>query len=124
VGVLVDTNVSFTVLDNVGGSGVDQTSIDVDLNGTPVIVNGVFQAGYTGSFTPNGNGFDVVINPDVDFAGSLLVTVDVHAEDLAVPPNTVDDSWDFTTEFVATAGGATRWQWRYIFGNHRRVRSV
>lgn len=121
--VPVDTNVSFTVLDDAPGAGVDQNTIDVDIQGVPAIVNGVFQAGFTGSITPNGNGFDVVVNPDVDFPGSTLVTVDVYAEDLAVPPNSVTDSWNFTTEFVASVGGNRRWQWRYIFNNHRRRRT-
>jgi hypothetical protein len=123
VDVPVDTNISFTVLDDVGGAGIDVNSIDVDIEGTPAIVDGVFQPGYTGSIVANGNGFDVTINPDVDLPGSTLIGVDVFAADLAEPPNTVNASWSFTTEFVAAGGGATRWQWRYIFNIHRRRRS-
>jgi hypothetical protein len=125
VGVPVDTDVSFTVLDNVGGAGVDQNSIDVTIEGVDAIIDGVFQAGFTGSIVANGNGFDVTVNPDVDFPGSLTVDVDVFVADLAVPPNTVNDSWDFTTEAVATGlRRPKRWQYPIIFNTFRRAGKV
>jgi hypothetical protein len=121
VAVLVDTDVSFTVQDDVGGTGIDQTSIDVTIGGVPAVVDGVFQAGYTGSIVPNGNGFDVVVNPDVDLPGATIINVVVFATDLAVPPNEVTFPWSFTTEFVAVDTGVpSRWQWRYAFRRNPR----
>lgn len=120
-GVLVDTDITFTVLDDVGGSGIDQTTIDVTIEGDDAIIDGVFQPGYTGSIVANGNGFDVVINPDIDLPGSTTIDVVVFAEDLAVPPNSITFPWSFTTEFIS-AGGASprRWQWRYMFSRNPR----
>lgn len=96
IGVLPSTNVSFRVDDDIGGSGVDSSTITVSIDGTPAVALGVFQAGFTGTITPASNGFDVVINPDIDLPISL-VTIVVDASDLAVPSNSMTQVlWSFT----------------------------
>jgi len=46
--VPVDTNIQFDILDN---TGVDPNTITVKINGVNAIVNGVFQANFTGTIT-------------------------------------------------------------------------
>lgn len=78
------TNISFTLRD-VGGSGVDSSSINCTISGAPAITNGIFVAPYNGvgsSITPNAfNGYDVVIDPTSDFGEFQNVVVNVNFKD-------------------------------------------
>lgn len=81
---LKDTNVSFTIRDT-GGSGVDQSTINCWISGSIAILNGVFQAPFNGvgsSITPNAfNGYDVVIDPTVDFDTFQTVVISATFDD-------------------------------------------
>jgi len=96
VDVLTSTAISFTVLDDEGGSGVDVTTLVVKVNGVDVIVDGVFQAGYDGSISPSGNGYDVLVVPESGLEYETVYAVAVTADDLAGNPGS--GSWSFTTE--------------------------
>jgi hypothetical protein len=78
------TNMSFTLRD-VGGSGVDQNTINCTVSGEIAIQDGIFQFPYNGvgsSITPNAfNGYDVVIDPTVDFDTYENVVVNVAFDD-------------------------------------------
>lgn len=95
IGNLLDDNVSFKV-DDPGGAGVVQATIDVTVEGNNAIVNGVFQTGYDGvgsSISASGDGFDVVIDPTSNFPSHTPIIVTVYAED--ADENVVNDSWTF-----------------------------
>ena len=95
VNVLISANVYFEIID-VGTSGVSPSTINVDFNGTPVLINSVFQAGFAGTITPVVGGYAVFINPTSDLPPPGPVIVNVTAQDLAVPANVVNDTWSFT----------------------------
>jgi hypothetical protein len=96
--VLVTASVTFDILD-LGGSGVDQFRTTVTFNGTPVITNGIFQSGYSGTFTPIPTGFTVTITPDDGFPYNGSVTVYITGGDLNPLPNLmVPVSWSFAIE--------------------------
>jgi len=94
-----DVDVSFTVDDD---AQVIEETIQAAFTGPgPVtyqaIVDGVFQPGFGGTITPNGNGFDVEITTHPLFdEGSWQI--DVEAEDDGALVGT--DSWSFTTEWI------------------------
>lgn len=78
------TNISFTLKD-IGGSGVDASSINCTISGVPAITNGIFVAPYNGvgsSITSNAfDGFDVVIDPTSDFNTFQNVVVNANFKD-------------------------------------------
>lgn len=94
------TNISFTLRD-VGGSGVDPFTINCTISGVPAITNGVFIAPYNGvgsSITPNAgvNGYDVVIDPTLDFNSYQNVVVNVNFKDNEETPGA--GGWTFKIE--------------------------
>jgi len=94
--VAIASNVSFDLTDT--ETGVNTASVSVTLNGVPAITLGVFQPGFTGSFTPIANGYTVTINPSADFALHSIVTVVVNGADLNILPNYMaPDTWSFDT---------------------------
>lgn len=78
------TNISFTLRD-VGGSGVDQNTIDVTINGVQALLDGIFQSPFDGvgsQITANAfNGYDVVIDPSADFDTYEEVVVNAAFDD-------------------------------------------
>jgi hypothetical protein len=78
---------------------VDSATIDLTLTNPEstsydVIVDGVFQPGYTGTITSDGgNGFDVLLNGHPDFAPTGVWTGDIYAEDALA--QTITATWDF-----------------------------
>jgi len=93
------SNVSVSVND-VGGTGVVQSTINMSIGGVDAIINGVVQTGFDGvgsSISANGsNGFDVVIDKTTDYDEYEWVTVEVSAE---------DNEGNL---------GATTWSWRVV----------
>lgn len=97
VDVVKNSPVYFEVDDGAGGSGIDSTTLQVVVGGSNAIVNGAFQAGWSGTITADGTGgFDVTINKSTDFTSYSLVVVDIDVEDLAGNPGT--DNWSFRIE--------------------------
>jgi len=83
--VNVDLNSSIFIRIGDDSAEADQVTINVLINGTPVITNGVFQTGFTGSILVNiVKGYDILISPDVAFSTQQLVTVQVDCNDLAL----------------------------------------
>lgn len=73
------TNITFSTKD-VGGSGIDSSTINVTVNGTAAITNGAFQTGFGGTITGNlFNGYDVDIDPaaKLDSGADYEIVVDV-----------------------------------------------
>ena len=107
-GVSPATTVAFRVTDAADDpdSGVNQSTLTVTLqNGvgqpfTPVITNGVFQSGFSGSITDvfaNGLSFDVVITPASPLVQIDTVQVRVRANDTKTVPNSLDTTYAFQT---------------------------
>lgn len=74
-----DTNIYFELDDT--QSGVDSATLTVTIEGGNAILSGVFQSGYTGTISADGLGFNVTINPDVNFSYSQVVNVVVDVDD-------------------------------------------
>lgn len=89
------TDIEFRVTD-INASALLSVTIAID-GGAPVdvIIDGVFQPGYSGSFTVVGNDIDVAIDPAADFVFGSEVEVTVTA----APPldGEVSESWTFST---------------------------
>ncbi|MBU0964263.1 VCBS repeat-containing protein [Patescibacteria group bacterium] len=76
--------------------GVDSNNIDITLAGVNAVVDGVFQAGYSGSITSDGDkGYNVIINPDANLYYDQTVAVVVSASD--VIGNATSTTWLFST---------------------------
>jgi hypothetical protein len=93
-----NTAISYQLADNIG---VVQAKIHATVAGAVAITNGVFQTGFTGSLTPNGTGYNVVINRTAAFGYSQAVTVGVRAAD--AQDNQLVTAFSFTTVADATA---------------------
>jgi hypothetical protein len=82
------------------GSGVVQSSIQVTVDSSNAIVDGVIQPGWGGAgsyITPNAlGGYDLHLVPDNQYGSSATVYVTCHAEDAA--GGSVDDGWYFGVE--------------------------
>jgi hypothetical protein len=95
-GVSKSTSVSVDIND-VGGVGVDNTTIDVDIDSTNAVIDGVFQAGFSGTIVANGsNGYTVTVDKDTDYDSLDTISVDVYAEDLSANSGTFN--WSFEIE--------------------------
>lgn len=101
--VALDASISFTILDDFAGTGVNVATLNVTVAGTPAITAGVFQAGFAGTITANGNGYDVFINPSVDFSYNQVVQVVATADDFASPPNPGIGVWSFSVVTATVA---------------------
>jgi len=84
--VAVNAVVLFVIADD--RSGVDQNTLVVTVNGTPV---------QSLSVSGNPSAYVVTARPAEDFPGLSSVLVEVAASDLATTPNRMDASWTFDT---------------------------
>lgn len=84
--VALNQSIFFAVSD--GQSGVDVSTISVDVNGTPLT-----QLSTIG----NTSAYAVVAGPDSDFPASSTINVVVTVSDLAAPANEATMSWSFET---------------------------
>lgn len=89
----LNTNVSFDVTDQALGAGISSADLYVTFNSTPIITAGVFQSGYSGTLTPFANGYSVFINPNSDFTVNDTINVQIIAQDQALTPNVVIDTY-------------------------------
>jgi len=95
VGASKSTAVTFSAHDD--ESGVDSTTLNVTIGGTAAITGGVFQAGFSGTVTPDGSGgVDVVINKDTDYDSFVNVLVSVSIDDLEGNSGVLN--WSFSVE--------------------------
>jgi len=98
-GASKDTDVSFSIKD-VGGSGVDSSTLNVSVGGQSAIISGVFQSGWDGpssAITPNAfNGYDVVIDKTTDYQSFVSISVSVTVDDLNGNPGSA--GWSFQVE--------------------------
>lgn len=94
--IAIDSNVTFTLEDTVDDTVVNVTITRGANPAEDAILAGVFQSGYAGSITPNGDDLDVVINPTVDFTNDEVVVVDVVSEEPFGSPYSLHiDNLDF-----------------------------
>jgi len=77
-------DVTFQVHDS-GGVGVIPDLLNVTIDGTPAIIDGTFQAGFTGSINlsivEGFDGYSITIDPDDDFTLGTFVDVFVSTKD-------------------------------------------
>lgn len=94
--VELDTTIEFSILDD--GTGIDISTLIIELNGSRIYADSEFKTGYDGSFsevTPDGNDYTVVIDPESDFSQGLVVGIKVQVKD--VDENFLNEQWAFKT---------------------------
>ncbi len=97
--VSVSTNIYLEVVDT--GSGVDQNTINFQVAGTDIVINGIVQSGYTVAINSVTDGYSLDYNPTTDFSEFQVVDVIISASDMAAPANAMSPySYNFTTEDV------------------------
>ncbi|OHD53434.1 MAG: hypothetical protein A2Y33_15040 [Spirochaetes bacterium GWF1_51_8] len=80
-----NVNIVFRAIDNMDFSS---TNIDVVIEGSDAVKNGVFQPGFTGSIVQNSTkDYTVTINPDADFAYEQKVDIEVSVSDQSANVN-------------------------------------
>jgi len=94
-GLLRNTNIQFDLLDL--GKGVNVDTVNITVNGHPVLVNGEQQAGYSVNLLTIPYGFRYTIVSHALWPEGDLVVVEVQASDLAYLPMTLDTSYSFAT---------------------------
>ncbi len=78
-------------------TGLNQTTLNVEIGGTDAILLGVCQAGFVCTLTPAGNDLTVEITPDSSFSEGETITVNYDIADNGATPNTLMSSISFTT---------------------------
>ncbi|GEM_PF-5324450 len=94
-GVPVNTNIYFEILDS--GTGVDLNTVDLIVEGTTIISNGVVQPGYNVTINAIAQGFSFDYDPSANFNEYQTVNVTVRASDLASTPNFMQYDYWFRT---------------------------
>ncbi|MFA6198500.1 MAG: FG-GAP-like repeat-containing protein [Patescibacteria group bacterium] len=99
--VAKDANVSFSLDDDIWG--IDSDTLDVSVDNKNAIVDGVWQPGFSGSITSDGDrGYAVIINPGTDFLYGRTIGVTLRIADHN--DNIKTDSWSFTIGAPASLG--------------------
>lgn len=75
-----DSTISFEFIDN-NGSGADLNSLNVTIAGANAILAGAFQDGYSGYTEFDGDGYSVIIKPNVDLQNYEVINVSLYGED-------------------------------------------
>lgn len=81
--VAIDTLIEFTIVDD--GTGIDISSLIVEVNMTRAIDGTTFNDGFDGVFseiTPSGDNFSIVIDPEDDFSLGEVVSVKIQVKNL------------------------------------------
>lgn len=94
--VSLSAPVEFTIQDD--GTGIDISTLIVEVRGFRAVTNSEFQSGYDGAdsvITPSGNNFIVAIDPETDFAVGTVVGIQVQVQDL--DGNFFNHSYSFKT---------------------------
>lgn len=100
IAVPLASNIVFDVIDPDSGIALASVNVTVDdsTSSFDAVIAGVIQAPYTGSIVATTGGYTVTLNPPVDFAENLVITVFVQAADNALPAaNLLDTSYYFFT---------------------------
>lgn len=92
--VAKDTNIVVEVVDD--GFGVDAATVVIQVEGVPAWSGDAQQSGFAVTKTVISGGYRYTINPDSDFAYDQVVDIEVDADDSAVPPNSLNDTYNFT----------------------------
>ncbi len=80
--VSVSANLVFTMkTDAAGAASIDTSTLDISINGTPVAVAGVAQAGYAVSYAPTGTQVAITINPSANLAADTPYRIMGSVED-------------------------------------------
>ena len=96
-GVLVNSSIYFDVKDS-GGAGVNLSTIEVNVNGS---VYNYLDVGVFSSFSID-YGYGITINPPNDFNFGATINLEISAEDLAIPPNTLMETSSFECDITNT----------------------
>jgi methionine-rich copper-binding protein CopC len=92
----LDTTIEFSIIDD--GTGIDISTLIVEVNGARAYDGSGFGTGYDGAFsevTPDGDDYTVVIDREADFLQSLVVGVQVQVK--SVDEDYLNDLWAFKT---------------------------
>ena len=95
-GVAISTGIAFDLV-LAGGDNLDTSTLSVSVGPPQAILNGVFQAGYTGTITGDGTPtLSVTINPDSDLDAETGIPISTTVDDdvLGGPYN---QNYSFTT---------------------------
>ncbi|MBN1781676.1 choice-of-anchor D domain-containing protein [bacterium] len=88
-----NTWLQFKVADE--GTGPDRESLQVSVNGTPVIADGADLTGGLTEFVMRGNGMTLICRPETPVTEDTTVIVTVQCSDRAIPPNSMDRTYEF-----------------------------
>jgi hypothetical protein len=95
-GVSKSTSVFVSIRD-IGGDEINSSSIDATVDTIDAVIDGVFQAGFSGTIVANAfDGFDLTIDKDTDYPSFTDIAVYVYAEDNNANSNNIN--WSFKTE--------------------------
>jgi hypothetical protein len=94
-GVARNTNISFTIRDK--SSGINISSLSVQINSQKAIENGEFQPGFSGQIAEKGSLYKILIDPDNDFDAYQTVNTTVQVSDSAIIPNNNTKIFSFKT---------------------------
>lgn len=80
------------------GTGVDESTLDLTVDGKDAVIDGVCQSGWTCAITNTTNGGkDVVLTPFVPLPELSTVTILYNVDDKSTPGNNLNGSLDITT---------------------------
>jgi hypothetical protein len=94
-GVDRDTNILLDITD--AGTGVDDSTVILTVNGTVAWTGDAQQPGFAVTKTPITDGFRYEINPDSSLPELTVIPIRVQADDLTPSPNSLDTTYSFTT---------------------------
>lgn len=99
---------SYTI-DDSGGSDVDVSTVNITVNGTPAVTNGVCQTGFTCTSAPTVDAPSTVwtFTRDTPFSTNEAVAVHIEASDTASTPNPMTYDTNFTVQTDVTAPTVT-----------------
>jgi len=95
-----NSNIQFTLTDS-SGTGVDSSSIAVEVNDSTIVADGADRTGGQVQLLSHSPSYTIVYDPLTDFTQDDVITVSVTAQDLADTHNTMD------TTYTLTIGSAT-----------------
>ena len=82
--VSLNSLIEFTIVDD--GSGIDSSSLVVDVQGSRAIEDLTFKNGYNGEFSeinPVGSNLSIIIDPESNFSTSSVIEVKVQVKSLS-----------------------------------------
>ncbi|MFC1569264.1 FlgD immunoglobulin-like domain containing protein [bacterium] len=95
--VPVNSRIQFKLEDQHDGAGIDENSLYLSINNTPVLVDGQDQTGGQISIQQNSQTYIVTYIPQSPFKENALVDVMVQCIDLAYPSNLLYKKYSFET---------------------------